>query len=121
MSTNELILGIKRWLYENYDIGSYIVPDISSEIIASIPSTSQYSMIKDHNGITLSFHCSSTDVNKDDIENAMTIILADTLYNHITDINLPYDELYSLIYDHTLIKSMFSVMYARGMSFSIVI
>ena len=115
---NEAILEIKRVLYSMYDREIATIATISGEVTIRIPNTKVQGIIKDHNGITLSFLCDSPNIDKDDIQDITTNILYEFIYHFMwnrLDTNIiPYISL-------ELISNLFKVMYCRGMSFSIVI
>ena len=118
MYNNDLVLTIKRIIYNMYDRKVVNIAAISSEVTIRIPNTKVQGISKDHNGITLSFLCDSDMVTKQDIENITMNIMYDFIQHSIIN-RLSPEEINEI--NEEVIYNLFNVMYCRGRSFSIVI
>ena len=124
---NELSF-IKKILYESYAIHKdySLISDISNEIYNMIPYCSFNGFEISHDGIHLNFKCSNMDINKDDIEKATSYAIRNILLqNRFGRINPPMsilpNNVVNYLNNNENYESLFSVMFVRGMMFTVII
>lgn len=124
---NELSF-IKKILYESYAIHHdySLISDISNEIYNMIPHCSFTGFEISHDGIHLNFKCSNMDINKDDIEKATSYAIRNILLqNRFGRISPPItvfpNEVVDYLNSHENYDYLFSIMFVRGMMFTVII
>ncbi len=118
MSNIDNTLYIKRILLEAYTNNEQLIFDLATEISNNICSCSVGGISKDAVGLHLNFSCSSMNVNQNDIKLAIVhsiknILYSDTFANDAT--------ITDFLSNDNNIYNLFSIMYVRGLSFTIII